>query len=97
MDLAELQIGGAPIDPARVKLRATSCHWVHLEEMEKKCQPGDGFSINKVAADDLLVNYQTPETVFPSTNNNHHLSVLYGSASRLGMTQKQAKPTWLGL
>ena len=48
MDLAALQIGGAAIDPATVDLRATSCQWVHLEEMEKKCQPGEGFMINKV-------------------------------------------------
>ena len=53
MDLAALQIGGE-VDPERVNLRATSCHWVNIEAMEAKCQPGDTFSINKVTADDLL-------------------------------------------
>ena len=50
MDLAALQIGGE-IDPSRVDLRATSCHWVNIEAMETKCQPGDSFTITKVMAD----------------------------------------------
>ena len=60
MDLAALQIGGE-IDPSRVDLRATSCHWVNIEAMETKCQPGDSFTITKVMAD-VCCHVDCPDT-----------------------------------
>ena len=40
----------------------SSCHWINIEAMERKCQPGYSFSIKKVVAD-VMVNYTIDVTL----------------------------------
>ena len=49
LDLARSEIPVAvPINPDLVRLEATNCQWVSLQDMEKVCEVGDSFAIKKV-------------------------------------------------